>query len=67
MSLCLKGKISIPERQKVLENKLQELEQKKKEIQEAINYVNWKQNFYKDVLSGKTEYFSYLIPKNDDQ
>ena len=65
--LCLKGKSSIPERQDILEAKLRELEHKKQEVQDAIDFVCWKQNFYKDVLSGKREYFSYLIPtKNDD-
>ena len=66
LNLCLKGKSSIPERQSVLDAKLCELENKKQEIQEAIDFVHWKQNFYKDVLSGKTEYFSYLIPKEND-
>ena len=67
LDLCLKGKKSIPERQVILDTKLEELELKKQEIEEAINYVKWKQNFYKDVLSGKTEYFSYLInTENDD-
>ena len=67
LSLCLKGKESIPERQVILDSKLEELKHKKEEIDEAINYVKWKQNFYKDVLSGKTEYFSYLInTENDD-
>ncbi len=64
LELCLQGQKSIPERQVILDNKLEELENKKKEIQEAIEYINWKQNFYNDVLSGKTEYFSYLLPKN---
>ena len=31
------------------------------EINASINYIDWKQNFYKDVLSGKTEYTSNLI------
>ena len=67
LSLCLKGPSSIPERQDILEAKLRELEHNKQEIQEAIDFVHWKQNFYEDVLSGKKEYFSYLIPiKNDD-
>lgn len=67
LDLCLKGEVSIPERQNILDAKLHELEQKKKEIEDAINFVHWKQNFYKDVLSGKREYFSYLIKtKNDD-
>ena len=66
LELCLKGESSIPERQNILDAKLRELEHKKQEIDEAINFVHWKQNFYKDVLSGKTKYFSYLLAKNDD-
>ena len=67
LALCLKGPSSIPERQIILDAKLHELEQKKQEIQEAIDFVHWKQSFYKDVLSEKTKYFSYLIPtENDD-
>ena len=67
LNLCLKGKSSIPERQIILDAKLRELEHKKQEIQESIDFVHWKQNFYKDVLSGKTKYFSYLInTENDD-
>ena len=68
LRLCLKGQVSIPERQEILDAKLSELETKKQEIQDAIDFVHWKQNFYKDVLDGKKEYFSYLIPiKNDDK
>lgn len=68
LKLCLKGQDSIEERQEILNAKLDELEQKKKEIQESIDFVHWKQNFYKDVLSGKTKYFSYLIStKNGDK
>ena len=67
LNLCLKGKESIPERQTILEAKERELEHKKQELEEAINFVKWKQNFYKNVLSGKTKYFSYLIKtENDD-
>ena len=63
LNLCLEGKNSIPKRQKILDKKLLELEQKKQELQESINFINWKQNFYKEVLSGKQEYFSYLLNK----
>ena len=31
------------------------------QIQESIDYIDWKQNFYDDVLSGKTKYYSNLI------
>ena len=67
LELCLKGKSSIPERQTILNLKLQELENQKQKIQEAIDFVHWKQNFYNDILLGKTKYFSYLTPtENDD-
>ena len=67
LALCLTGASTIPERQIILDTKLRELEQKKQEIQESINFVHWKQNFYNNVISGKEKYFSYLIPtKNDD-
>lgn len=67
LDLCLKGESSIPERKVILDAKLRELEHKKQEIQNSIDYIHWKHKFYDDVLSGKTKYFSYLIPtKNDD-
>ena len=66
LELCLKGESSIPERQDILDAKLRELEHKKEEIQDAIDFVHWKQNFYKDVLSGKRKYFSYLIKTEND-
>lgn len=66
LNLCLKGKSTIPERKVILDAKLRELERKKQEIQDSIDYVHWKQGFYDDVLSGKTKYFSYLIKNNDD-
>ena len=61
LALCLQGKSSIPLRQDILKSKLSELENKKKELEEAIDFINWKQNFYKDVLDDKVEYFNYLI------
>lgn len=32
-----------------------------KQVQECIDYIDWKQSFYDDVLSGKTQYYSNLI------
>lgn len=29
-----------------------------------MSFIDWKQNFYDDVLNEKTEYFSYLIDVN---
>ena len=33
------------------------------ELQDAVAYIDWKQGFYDDVLSGKTEYYSNLVPE----
>ena len=49
VELCLQGKASIPERKKVLDIKLKELENKIKEIESCIHYIHWKQEFYDDV------------------
>lgn len=61
LDLCLKGEQTIPERKEILNIKLRELEHKINEIKESIEYIHWKQQFYDDVLSGKTKYYSNLI------
>ncbi len=32
------------------------------EIQAGIDCIDWKQGFYDDVLAGRTDYFSNLLP-----
>lgn len=67
LAYCLQGPASIPVRKVMLEKKLAILEERKKDIQESIDYIGWKQNFYNDVLSGKRPYISDLLPEyNDD-
>ena len=61
LALCLEGEGSIPERKVILEAKRKTLEQERKRIEDAIRYIDWKQSFYDDVLSGKIKYFSNLI------
>ena len=61
LALCMQGQPSIPERKIMLQEKKKALEAKKKEIEDSLAYIDWKENFYNDVLAGKTEYFSYLI------
>lgn len=61
IELCLIGESSIPERKLILEKKRKNLEIELKQIQDSINYIDWKQGFYNDVLSGKTKYYSNLI------
>lgn len=61
IDLCLVGESSIPERKVILEEKRKSLEEEMKRIQDSIDYIDWKQGFYDDVLSGKTKYYSNLI------
>ena len=60
LQLCLQGQGTIPERKVILERKRRELEQERQRIQDSIAYIDWKQGFYDDILSGKQEYFSNL-------
>ncbi len=61
LELCLMGESSIPERKIILEKKRKALLESMKEIEDSIAFIDWKQNFYDDVLSGKTRYYSNLI------
>ena len=63
LALCLEGESSIPERKIILQRKKEALNQSVKKLLEAVDYIDWKQNFYDDVLSGKTQYYSNLIPE----
>lgn len=60
LALCLEGKSTIPERQTMLEEKRKHLLQELQKVQASLDYLDWKQNFYNDVLSGKIEYVSNL-------
>ena len=66
LQLCLKGEATIPERQVILEAKLRELEHKIQKINDSIDFIHWKQEFYENVLNGKVQYFSNLIQNEDD-
>lgn len=65
LNLCLKGESTIPERKVILDKKRKNLLEELNKIQESIDFINWKQNFYDDVLSGKTKYYSNLINLHD--
>lgn len=36
-----------------------------RELEDSISYIDWKQNFYDEVLSGKRPYVSNLIRTED--
>ena len=63
LALCLEGEKSIPERKIILQNKREALLQSIEKLQQAVAFIDWKQNFYDDVLSGETEYYSNLVPE----
>ncbi|MGM9890126.1 MAG: MerR family transcriptional regulator [Floccifex porci] len=61
IKLCLEGESTIPERKIILDIKRNALLEQLKQVQDCIDYIDWKQSFYDDVLSGKIEYYSNLI------
>lgn len=63
LALCLQGESSIPVRKEILSRKKEALLASMQQLQEAVDYIDWKQGFYDDVLSGKTAYYSNLIPE----
>ncbi len=63
LALCLKGERTIPERKVILAAKREALLRSIARLQDAVAYIDWKQGFYDDVLSGKTEYYSNLVPE----
>ena len=63
LALCMEGEGTIPERKVILAEKKETLLQSLTEPQKAVAYIDWKQRFYDDVLSGKTAYYSNLVPE----
>ncbi len=61
LELCLQGPKSIALRQQILARKQEVLQQQLDKIKESMDYIDWKQNFYNDVLSGRRPYISNLI------
>jgi len=64
LNLVYQGESSIPERKLILDKQREELLAKKDEIESSIAYIDNKQKYYDDVLSGKIEYRSNLNSGN---
>ena len=62
LALCLQGESTIPQRKEMLARKQEALRETMRELEDSIAYIDWKQNFYDEVLSGKRPYESNLIP-----
>lgn len=67
LAYCLKGKSTIPERKEMLKKQKEFLLYKIDELNKSIEYIDWKQNFYDEILEGKKPYESYLIDVNNDE
>ena len=61
LDLCLQGPSTIPERKVMLADKKKALQAHIAELNEYVDYIDWKQNFYDEVQSGKRPYISNLI------
>ncbi|MGG7076832.1 MerR family transcriptional regulator [Clostridium sardiniense] len=61
MNYCLKGPSTIPERKEMLDKSKDLLLKRVEEIYDCIHFIDDKQSFYDDVLTGKIEYISNLI------
>lgn len=65
LKLCLQGESTIIPRKKMLADKQKALLASIKELKESIAYIDWKQNFYDEVLSGKRPYISNLVKSEE--
>ena len=66
LDLCLQGEKTIPQRKEMLARKQKALRTSIQELEECVDYIGWKQNFYDEVLTGKRPYVSNLIRVSDD-
>lgn len=67
LDLCLQGKATIPLRREILARKRQELLARIAQLEDSVRYVDEKQRFYDDVLSGRRPYVSNLIPADSQK
>ena len=51
ITLCLAGESTIPERKRILDIKRNALLEQLKQVQECIDYIDWKQSFYDSMKS----------------
>lgn len=61
LELCMQGESTIVLRKEMLRKKQESLKVTIQELEDSVAYIDWKQNFYDEVLSGKRLYVSNLI------
>ena len=62
LDFCLQGPSTILQRKEMLDRKKEALLSSIEELKGCVDYIDWKQDFYDDALSGKRPYVSNLIP-----
>lgn len=67
LGLCLQGESTIMARKEMLTKKRTALLASIEELKSCVDYIDWKQGFYNDVLSGKRPYVSNLIPADEEK
>lgn len=65
LKLCQQGMSSIPKRKAILEKQRKLLMTKIADLEKDIAYIDGKQQYYDDVLSGKVKYTSNIIDIED--
>ena len=65
LKLCLEGQPTIPARMEMLAKHRKELLAKINELNENLAYLDYKHEFYQNVLDGKIPYKSDLIRTDD--
>ena len=66
LDLCLEGASTIPQRKEMLARKQEALRLSIQELEDSVAYIDWKQNFYDEVLTGNRPYVSNLIRTGED-
>lgn len=61
MQLCLQGPSTIPQKKDMLSTQRKLLLKQIEEINASIDFIDYKQGLYDDILSGKIKYTSNLI------
>lgn len=67
LDLCLQGESTILQRKEMLTKKQAALRNSIKELEDSLAFIDWKQNFYDEVLAGKRPYISNLIQIKDEE
>lgn len=65
LEMCLEGEATIAARKEMLAVKQEALRVTIRDLEDSLAYIDWKQNFYDEVLSGERPYVSNLIRVED--